>query len=384
MKVQNLLEHNFFEDFKVIAGQKGLGRKLTTVSVMDAPDIYKWMKGGEFLLTTGYIMKEEPILIRDLIVNLDKRGASALGIKLNRFIDELPKEVIEIADKLNFPIIYIPLKYSFVDIINPVLSEVVNNQARKLEYSHMVHTSFTKLVIEGGSIQKIITTLSKIIQRNIIYYDKYFEKYYFGNINEDILFKINENEIEYLFKKCSYYPIFIDNVTFGYIFIYHKIKEIEEYVEIGIEHASTILKLEIQKKISNLQIETRYRDEFVQDLLLNNIKSEQEIINRAKIYDWNFKDQNTVIIFDIDDFKRQYLDVNKFNKDKLEEVKENIFTYIKNNIKLRYKNAIYTNFSDSIVFVFNIRNQEREFFKTNIKQDLKKSKDILKKCMNLQ
>jgi purine catabolism regulator len=54
MKVKNLMEQ--FEGFEVLAGKGGLDRRVSTVTVMDAPDIYNWMKGGEFLITISEIV----------------------------------------------------------------------------------------------------------------------------------------------------------------------------------------------------------------------------------------------------------------------------------------------------------------------------------------
>jgi purine catabolism regulator len=88
MKVKNLMEQ--FEGLKVLAGEGGLNRRVSTVTVMDAPDIYNWMKGGEFLITTAYIMKDNPLELKDLVIKLNENGASALGIK----IDKMPRTLV--------------------------------------------------------------------------------------------------------------------------------------------------------------------------------------------------------------------------------------------------------------------------------------------------
>ena len=68
--VRDMLDMPVFWDFRIIAGEKGEGREVTTVSVMDAPDIYEWMKGGEFLITSAYVMREHPEETENLIVRL--------------------------------------------------------------------------------------------------------------------------------------------------------------------------------------------------------------------------------------------------------------------------------------------------------------------------
>lgn len=102
-----------------------------------------------------------------------------------------------------------------------------------------------------------------------------------------------------------------DDKDYGYIVIIDEGRqELSSYESMILNHASTALKLIAQKYISNMEIESRYRDGFVQDIVLNNIKSFQEVIKRGKIYGWDLSEKfYTTIIVDIDDFKIQYLNI---------------------------------------------------------------------------
>ena len=48
-----LLAQEYFKEFHVIAGQKGLSREVQGVAVMDAPDALRWTKGKELIMTSG-------------------------------------------------------------------------------------------------------------------------------------------------------------------------------------------------------------------------------------------------------------------------------------------------------------------------------------------
>lgn len=130
-KLKEVLAMPAFKDFRLVAGSGGIEKDVVTVSVMDAPDIYKWMKGGEFLITSGYVVKDQPEYIKSLIINLKKWGAAALGVKFDRFIHAFPEEALQTADELQFPIISIPFEFAFTDVINPVLREVIDSQSKK-------------------------------------------------------------------------------------------------------------------------------------------------------------------------------------------------------------------------------------------------------------
>ncbi|MFH5184458.1 PucR family transcriptional regulator ligand-binding domain-containing protein [Paenibacillus sp. TAB 01] len=70
---------------KLIAGTEGTSRIVKSVNVMDAPDITDWIKDGEMLFTTAYLMKDNPEEAIQLLRTLNKRGSAGLGIKLGRF-----------------------------------------------------------------------------------------------------------------------------------------------------------------------------------------------------------------------------------------------------------------------------------------------------------
>ena len=98
LTVNQILHTEGFEEFRVICGNCGINREVSCVSVMDAPDIYNWLQGGEILLTSGYILKDNMDYLLELIEKIAQKGAAALFIKLGRFIDDIPEKVKKRAD----------------------------------------------------------------------------------------------------------------------------------------------------------------------------------------------------------------------------------------------------------------------------------------------
>ncbi|MGM0410834.1 MAG: PucR family transcriptional regulator [Bacillota bacterium] len=363
--LKEILSFEEYEDLKVIAGESGLDRKISSVTILDSPDGYKWTKGGEFVITSGYVLSNEPAKIKELIVALDKLGASAFGIKLKRYINEISTEIINKANDLNFPIIVIPEDYPFKKIINPVMSSIIDKQNEKLVFSKNIHKTFTQLVLEGCDEKKIIIKLEELINNDIIFYNKLFDEFQYGYLasNNDI----KENNIDELKEKFKSYPLKIDKKIYGYIFVTDK-KSIDDYDEIALEQAATVLKLQIQKRISNKEIENRYREEFVMDLIFANINSKEEVIKRGKLYNWNFDEKIAAFIVDIDDFKENYtkLDIEK-SENTLKDLKEKIFTIAKKMMNKYYNDVIFANLSDKIIFL-NKNNDIKNEYNLNIEE----------------
>lgn len=74
------------------------------------------MRGGEFLIGSGYIFKEAPDSMAEFMRLVAEREIAALGIKIDRYHSKIPESCIKEADKLGLPLIEIPLKYRWIDI----------------------------------------------------------------------------------------------------------------------------------------------------------------------------------------------------------------------------------------------------------------------------
>ena len=63
------LSNDEFRDYKVLCGKKGLCRTVNSATVMDAVDIENWIRGGEIVMTSGYIWKNSP---KDFLKMIEK------------------------------------------------------------------------------------------------------------------------------------------------------------------------------------------------------------------------------------------------------------------------------------------------------------------------
>lgn len=293
MTVEQLLNMPEFENFQLIAGDASSSREITAVNVIDSPDSHNFFRGGEFLLTNTYIMRDDISILKDITVACANIGAAAIGIKLARFIQELPEDYIALANELRFPVILLPVDLPFDTVISRVYAEIVNSQVIRLEYSERVHTSFTQLVLQGGSTQQILRNLRDLLERDVCYYDTYFELYYDCHTPDHRPIDQAPLTLQQALLRYPHYPLEVAGIKYGFLVVMSEPRQpsaagYKEYGEIAIQHASTVLKLNCQKMISNEQIDAKHRDEFIQGLLLNSFSSQQVIDSRKRIYGWHF------------------------------------------------------------------------------------------------
>lgn len=143
--VLSLLKEN---QVKLIAGRGGLKNIVFSANIMDSPDIRNWARKGDIVLTTGYIAKDSPALMLDIVKDLHAMGIAALGIKTKRFMSDLSEEIMAFADEQGFPVFEIPNSVSLADIMNYIVS--VTNQ-RSYEQNLQKRSLFQILLNENIS-----------------------------------------------------------------------------------------------------------------------------------------------------------------------------------------------------------------------------------------
>lgn len=358
MTVEELLHMPSLRGLQLIAGKAGTHRRISTVTVIDTPDGSIWLKGSEFVITTAYAIKDDSCLMAELIQQLVSRKASGLGIKTGRFIKRIPDEAIALADQLDFPLVSIPDEYAFCDIINPALSMIVNRQSTQLMRSSQIHRKFLELAVDNASVTEILRTLSGLLRRPAVFVDIHFRKLYFSDPDSAPARALGELQFEDLtpevVARYERHDVANKTETFGYILLdAAEGADPDVYVsQTAMEYASIVLILRMQVRISNQHIEEKYRETFLEDLLLNNVKTETEIHNRAQLYGWRFDHGGQAAVIDINNIKKYYLkSLDPRTNERLETFTRSIFEISIQTMLSAFPDAKYYKQSDLIVFI---------------------------------
>lgn len=362
MTVEELLQLPTIKGLKLISGNLGVHREISTVTVVDTPDGFQWLKGNEVVITTTYALEKTPNSFLDFISKLLSRNISALIVKSDRYIKVIPENAKKLCDEKALPLIYCPAIYAFSDIINPTLSGIISKQAEQLKESSKIHESFLELAINDRSIHQILQTLSTLIQEPTAYVDTVFHKVYFSeNVSEDSLYlkglsyEIILNEYR---EKYQCIDVVNKEQKFGHIMLLSDRSDRtypdtdSNIYKTAIEYASIVIILRMQIRISNRMIEEKYYSSFVGDLMLNNVKTREEINTRAHLYGWNLDGGGFVAIIDINNIKKYYLrNLDTGTNEKLQKYTDQIFDTSIKYIKQAFPSTIYYSQSDFIAFL---------------------------------
>lgn len=366
MYIRDLLTDPTFNGLVLLAGGDGDQNSITSVTVVDTPDGAKWLNGGEFVITTGYMVGNDTDSLLHFLRTLHLHKVSGLGIKANRHIDTIHESVLRLANELRLPLIAIPEHYSFVDIINPVLTRIVNRQYAQLSLNNVIHNEFQNLAINDSTIPEILQTLSLIVGIPSVFLDTYFNEIYYSDGNDDLarsMQGINPREIsKETLDQYDCHVVAKQNIKYGYILFFKGALKAspENCFQTAVEQAGTILILRMQTRISNQYVVEKYKGIFMEDILLNNIKEEAEIHNRAHLYNWDFHNGGAAVVVDINNLKENFTEkLDSRTNQILEQLTEDIFSLSIQEMKIAFPSAKYMKQSDLIAFIVSAPKSQR-------------------------
>lgn len=327
LTVREALTIDGLQSVKVLAGRAGLDRTITCVNIMEVPDILQWVRGGELLLTTTYPLKDSRVSLRELIPLLNEKGLAALAIKPHRYLEEIPGEILEVADSLSLPVLELSTDASFVDLINVVLTRILNFQAELLLRSEEIHKRFTSVVLEGGGLTEIADLLSSILDKPVTIFD----------VDGDVLASAPRDRhalLDYrisdlapaagnqppeirdpqwhglLQRKVLRDPtgeiravqrsIRTGRLHYGEIVVWETGAPIKETDLMAMDHASTVAALALSKSRAVSQVELRFRNDFLNDLLSGNIRDLAALPGRAQALGWRLHGPYAIIMVEIE------------------------------------------------------------------------------------
>src|SRR5690625_5731994 len=98
---------------------------------MEVPEVVNWVRPGILIMTTFYSAKEEPLKQVEIVQTLIDKKAAGIVVKLGRFVDALPEEMVLLADAHDFPVITIQKQISYINVLIPLYEQFYTEKQLK-------------------------------------------------------------------------------------------------------------------------------------------------------------------------------------------------------------------------------------------------------------
>ncbi|QDW73698.1 hypothetical protein FND36_06410 [Lachnospiraceae bacterium KGMB03038] len=172
MTVRDLFSLNaeVFKEFRLLAGAKGLDNEIKDVVIMEVPDGIYWINPDNFVITTGYSLMTKEISIENMIQIMISRKAAALGIKIGKYIEKLPEKIIDYANEHNFPIISIPLAFTYNSMVFPILNKLKGEDSYQYYIVKKLREELNLLKRTNFNITSLIRLIEDYTNQKIFLY----------------------------------------------------------------------------------------------------------------------------------------------------------------------------------------------------------------------
>ncbi|RKJ31247.1 PucR family transcriptional regulator, partial [Butyricicoccus sp. 1XD8-22] len=140
----------------LVAGEASKYRQITSITMMDAPDIIPYLRPNMLIITTAYHLKNNHDYFQELIREMAANGCAGIGIKKNRYLHEIPQDILLLAEQLNLPFMELPEHLSLGQINFLMTEKILQSEASLLTHAMDIHRQFTLLILNGHGVPKLI------------------------------------------------------------------------------------------------------------------------------------------------------------------------------------------------------------------------------------
>ncbi|RFU39189.1 PucR family transcriptional regulator, partial [Actinomadura logoneensis] len=304
LPVGEVLEVPALAGARLIAGRAGLGRVVQRLNVMEVPDILPWVKPNELLLTTGYPLRGTPRGLTGLVGDLDERGVAALAIKPGRYLSEPPPEMVEQADRRGLPLILLSADVGFDDVLNQVLTDILNRQAAVLARTEEVHRALVQTVLCGGGLREVVDEVAAHLGAAVAVLDGERRVLAAAGTEEQV------RTVRALAARGDagpaaegdhlVVPVVAGGFDHGRLVAFRPDGPLGEGALGVLERAATVAALVVTKQQAVAAVESKYRADFLRDILAGRAGDDDRVIAHCSGFGWDLDRPVLVIVAELD------------------------------------------------------------------------------------
>ncbi|HMM07061.1 MAG TPA: PucR family transcriptional regulator ligand-binding domain-containing protein [Clostridiales bacterium] len=125
--ISDVLHLNAFSEATLLAGEKGISNEISWVHPMEIWDNpNNWIDGGELIFCSA-LGVNNPDTITSYFKKLLSRGIAGLALQIHTHIQNVPQEMIDLANQHNCPLIIFKKQVRFIDLSRELINALVAN-----------------------------------------------------------------------------------------------------------------------------------------------------------------------------------------------------------------------------------------------------------------
>lgn len=277
---------------RLIAGAGGLDNPIRWVTIVEVLEDATRLQEGEFLITTGFGLADNTERLASFIPSLASQKLSGVAIHTGFYLREIPAAFIEMADRLQLPLIEIPAEINFSTITKAILQPIVNRQFETLAYSQAIHNRMIEAALSKGGLAAITGELATLTGGAVTLVDALgFEVT--QHASTEMAAEVAETSAHSI-------PIRANREHFGTLTLVKPQQAWKELDDVALQHASTLCALEYVKERAVSATEWRLKGDFVEELLNGKQMSPAELESRCRMLGYPLTGGHFVVALKVD------------------------------------------------------------------------------------
>lgn len=278
-----ILQWDIFEKARVITDTFDRDTVVENITIMEAPDIGKWIDGNNILLTGLYTIYDDKRKISEFVESLHSGKVCALFVKVQRFVNCVPEPIITACRDLGIALVEIPGHIRYIDIMYPVIASIFESRVVQLNYHKQTLSALTGLALGNKGVRSIASACAGLVENPTALYDEDMRCLYatdetFGEPTqgrdveegswEDLDFTLRETQFsgdDRLYHQ-TLVPIRVFGHTKMYLAVVAKNRPLTKMDFVVLENVVTVLSFELVKGFAEEEMESRFRQEIVEDI----------------------------------------------------------------------------------------------------------------------
>ncbi|WP_010283200.1 PucR family transcriptional regulator [Bacillus timonensis] len=258
--VEDILGRKHFENIKVVAGKEGLGRQVKWVHVVEVINIRNLLNGNELILSTGVAWRDNKEKFISVIQQLIDSHAVGICIELGIYTSSIPPEIIDIANKYQFPIILFLKEVPFVEITQDIHGLLINRQYQMITNLENYSQALNKRLLSIDHYIEILKFIRSYLQVQVIILFNNNETQFIPEVPEHKRIKQLE-KMKFQSEDSTYIakiPIHLLGESYAELAIISEERELTEFDHLILDRTATAL---AQLFLRNLYVEEKQRME---------------------------------------------------------------------------------------------------------------------------
>ncbi|THG91211.1 PucR family transcriptional regulator [Alkalihalobacillus alcalophilus ATCC 27647 = CGMCC 1.3604] len=309
----DVLKDDLLHGVEVVTGEKlATKKKIQWISVIELP-VENFVRKNEVVLTTAIGCEQDPHLFTQFVEDVIESEAAALMVALGRFIFDIPREAIELAEKNHFILMIVPWEVRFANIVEMVMKELNITANKEREKSEKIQQDLLNLILMERDLEDLLAYIEEQIYAKIYLTDRFgnlmesdqyardFEQQWKQLVLEGVLptkhitpanqdpFMQKFDLIHYEKRDILQVPVLqISGEAQGYLFVF-----IPEHIKAPsflthnrthiLEHAATTIALWLSRKNAIEETKLRLRSDFVEELAKGGFQTYEQAQSRASL-----------------------------------------------------------------------------------------------------